>query len=517
MSNFISAVAPKILGGAFAAELSFGPGLNIICGENGTGKTRLLAVMKSARTPDWQRLAEQNGIRVNGCSFQELRVLAISPKRNAERRNFESAMQELRRQSKNLDSFFASIDQQMIEDTTFTTYPSIAEYFYYEYEALCRDGGNQKEKMGLAVERINQVIRSVLEHLELHALWKDGAPRLTIRKYNCEFPIEALSCGEKEILALILNLYLSRDKYDVFLVDEPEIHLNWHLEERLFTYLKKFCGEFGRQVIVATHSRVIFKKEFLECAMFLRWSDGKITCSKQIEESMRRRIAGDAIEVIKLGESSSGPTFIVEDRTHEMVIRALASGLGVRVTVSAAGNASNVLSLFRYSKSERGWENFFFVIDGDGRGNPYPNEKRVIHLDKYCMENYLLNIRVCCALSGKSEAEIKETILNAIKGNRKAVVGQNKFFGFLFERLTTGDITEESLKELDASAIIEHFVREIGTGDVETHISRFVAYCCEKKLVGECLPKELVEILQVPSAPQPASPTPRTAEAAPAV
>ena len=48
--------------------------------------------------------------------------------------------------------------------------------------------------------------------------------------------IEALSLGETSILALALNVYTTRNSNDVYLIDEPEIHLNWHLEQQLFEF-----------------------------------------------------------------------------------------------------------------------------------------------------------------------------------------------------------------------------------------------------------------------------------------
>ncbi len=69
-----------------------------------------------------------------------------------------------------------------------------------------------------------------------------GAPRINMSKNrNVEFPIEALSMGEQEVLSLILSVNTSRENVDVYLIDEPEVHLNWHLEERLFAFLDDFC------------------------------------------------------------------------------------------------------------------------------------------------------------------------------------------------------------------------------------------------------------------------------------
>jgi predicted ATP-dependent endonuclease of OLD family len=495
MAPFIKSVTPSsLLNGAFPTRIEFRPGLNIISGENGTGKTKLLGLLQPPRGPGHPAPTSQHQVEVEDGAFGSLKVQAISPKRNAERKNFLSALQEMHRNDKTLDKYLSQIQQHIMADDTFTTYPSISEHFYYEYEALCRDGGNQIEKMQEAAKKLNAIIQSILESLELCAEWENGHPKLSIRKSGNEFPINALSCGEKEILALILNLYLSREKFDVFLIDEPEIHLNWHLEEELFKYLKSFCSKYQKQVILATHSRVVFKPDFLGHVQFLYWNDGKITCSKDISEEMRRRIAGDAIEIIKLGNFGK-PTFFVEDKIHELVIRSIAEKENVDISISAVGNSSIVKSLFRLSKDEDTWSSCYFVIDGDNQGNPYPTESNFVHLDKYCMENYLLDFQVCASISHKTTHDICSAILKAIKDNQSAILGRNRFFEFLVDMLNETHITEESLAHLDASQIFHQFTRDVGFDDEERFVTAYVAQCYAVSRL-DVLPKRLVQIIQ---------------------
>jgi predicted ATPase len=494
MAPYIKSVTPSLLNGAFSVRIEFEPGFNIISGENGTGKTKLLGFLQPPRGPGHPNHTWQHQVEVGNGTHGSLKVQAISPKRNAERKNFLTALQEMRRNDKNLDKYLTQIHEHIMADDRFTTYPSISEHFYYEYDALCRDGGNQMEKMQEATKKLNSIIRSILDNLELCAEWESGHPKLSIRKSGNEFPINALSCGEKEILALILNLYLSREKFDVFLIDEPEIHLNWHLEEELFKYLKDFCSKYQKQVILSTHSRVVFKPDFLSHVQFLYWHAGKITCSKDISEEMRTRIAGDAIEIIKLGNFAK-PTFFVEDKIHELVIRSIAEKENVDALISAVGNSNIVKSLFRLSKDEGTWSNCCFVIDGDNQGNPYPGETDFVHLDEYCMENYLLDFQVCASISGRTTDQIRSAILKAIKDNQSAILGKNRFFEFLVDTLNETHITQESLAHLDASQIFHHFIRDIGFDTEERFVTAYVAKCYAINKL-DVLPERLVQIIQ---------------------
>jgi hypothetical protein len=70
-----------------------------------------------------------------------------------------------------------------------------------------------------------------------------------------EFEFNVLSAGEKEVVDLLLDLYLRKDDYDdtVFLIDEPELHINTSIQGRLLVEIDKLVGE-RCQVWLTTHS-----------------------------------------------------------------------------------------------------------------------------------------------------------------------------------------------------------------------------------------------------------------------
>ena len=70
-----------------------------------------------------------------------------------------------------------------------------------------------------------------------------------------EFDFNVLSSGEKEVVDILLDLYLRQDEYDdtVFLIDEPELHINTSIQKKLLIEINKLVGQ-DCQVWVATHS-----------------------------------------------------------------------------------------------------------------------------------------------------------------------------------------------------------------------------------------------------------------------
>ncbi|WP_337184238.1 AAA family ATPase [Shinella sp.] len=70
-----------------------------------------------------------------------------------------------------------------------------------------------------------------------------------------EFEFNVLSSGEKEVIDLLLDLYLRKDDYNdtVFLIDEPELHINTSIQRNLLIEIDRLVGE-NCQIWLTTHS-----------------------------------------------------------------------------------------------------------------------------------------------------------------------------------------------------------------------------------------------------------------------
>ena len=69
------------------------------------------------------------------------------------------------------------------------------------------------------------------------------------------FEYNVLSSGEKEVVDILLDLYLRKDKYkdSIYIIDEPELHLNTAIQRQLLIEINKMIPE-NCQIWVATHS-----------------------------------------------------------------------------------------------------------------------------------------------------------------------------------------------------------------------------------------------------------------------
>ncbi len=70
-----------------------------------------------------------------------------------------------------------------------------------------------------------------------------------------EFEFNVLSSGEKEVVDILLDLYLRQDEYNdtIFLLDEPELHINTAIQKKLLIEVNRLIGE-NCQLWITTHS-----------------------------------------------------------------------------------------------------------------------------------------------------------------------------------------------------------------------------------------------------------------------
>ncbi|ANP46058.1 AAA family ATPase [Candidatus Viadribacter manganicus] len=487
MQNYIDFVSLNILNGILSGKMEFLPGLNLIGGENGTLKTKVLQQLKS-------------GGPVAKDPSKALRIQAFSPKRNSERRAANQIVQTFRQQNRTFDTLMGERLAANINDASFDNYPSLGELYYLVFDQRCRDGTDRRAHMGAVTSEFNKVIQTIFAEYELVADWDDkaGSPLIRMRKHGTiEFPIEALSLGEQEILSLVTCIHSGRDNFDVFLIDEPEVHLNWHLEEKLFGFLDDICATDGKQVIVVTHSRAMFTRRYLPKAQFLFWEGSKVKWGKELSTDQRRRIAGEAIEIIRLGEFAK-TTFFVEDASHERFVNALAAHFGGKVATSLCGNSSNVKSLYKLSLAEDGWSNAYFLIDGDNEGNPFPGADRFIHLPVYCADNILIDPEPLAAEYGKDVHEVRQIILDAILEKRGEILKKNKFLDFLLDEWKPAQISYERVSRLDGSAIIKRIAIALGDNEVGL-TAKMIGRLASSGQLESRLPKNLVDALKLPS------------------
>ena len=105
---------------------------------------------------------------------------------------------------------------------------------------------------------LNQSLKNCLD-LEITSIGDIEANKGTLffkkEDHPIEFEFNVLSSGEKEVVDILLDLYLRQDEYSetIFLIDEPELHINTSIQKKLLLEINKLIGP-NCQIWLATHS-----------------------------------------------------------------------------------------------------------------------------------------------------------------------------------------------------------------------------------------------------------------------
>lgn len=105
---------------------------------------------------------------------------------------------------------------------------------------------------------LNEAIKQCLD-LEVVSIGDIEADKGTLffkkADYDKEFDFNVLSSGEKEVIDILLDLYLRKNEYNdtIFLIDEPELHINTSIQRKLLLEINKLVGR-ECQIWIATHS-----------------------------------------------------------------------------------------------------------------------------------------------------------------------------------------------------------------------------------------------------------------------
>ena len=91
-----------------------------------------------------------------------------------------------------------------------------------------------------------------------------------------QFEFNVLSSGEKEVVDILLDIYLRKDMYSdsVYIIDEPELHINSSIQRKLLVEINSMIPE-NCQIWIATHSLGFMRAlqdEFSDITQIIKFS-----------------------------------------------------------------------------------------------------------------------------------------------------------------------------------------------------------------------------------------------------
>ena len=147
-------------------------------------------------------------------------------------------------------SYSVSIDEKIEEN-----YRRLLAYFN-----SYRDDNDLKpsEARKYVVDQLNNSIKNCLD-LEIVSMGEveGGNGTLFFKKSDSDvkFSFNSLSSGEKEVVDILLDLFLRKEKYkgSIYLIDEPELHINTCIQRNLMKEINNLIDDED-QIWITTHS-----------------------------------------------------------------------------------------------------------------------------------------------------------------------------------------------------------------------------------------------------------------------
>ena len=209
--------------------------MNILVGINGSGKTTLLNILYDYYTNDSNPLALAMKIIPNKLDVGE-KVIYL--------KSLDNYTQKDKRKRSNA----------LLQELEYIVYQNKENFSFFNYRISMLD---HPEKASEISRRINDFLKLVNE------FFIETGKELVIRESRLVFVqgksiigLEKLSSGEKQLLLILLNVFLLERKPAVVFMDEPEIALHVSWQYKLLDTLTNLNPE--AQFIVTTHSPSIF-------------------------------------------------------------------------------------------------------------------------------------------------------------------------------------------------------------------------------------------------------------------
>lgn len=256
------------------------PDVNILIGVNGSGKTTLFNIIDSLICGDVRRLKHygvsaevvlSGGRKIsynNGMSTAQLRE-EVAGIRYEKVSTFDVPYRDRRKIGREHSQLYQVLNNIVYDiggpEPSFSDYRLKATNFPEQADLINkRIAGFFAAVDGLFV-RSGKVIS--INPFSNHLVFIDG---------NEEIPLYKLSSGEKQLLIILLKVFLMENKPYILLMDEPEISLHIEWQAKLFEEILKL--NTNCQIITSTHSPSLFgdgwsdKLVFVEDMLKLRES-----------------------------------------------------------------------------------------------------------------------------------------------------------------------------------------------------------------------------------------------------
>lgn len=276
-------------------EWTLNPDVNILSGQNGSGKSTVLRILYFALTGNSTKLKAIHDEFEGNTYYHYKEFYRTKLVLNDNKYQFETFwfFEEEHKSISNLTiDFFASLDQQAVskEDIQATTKANEKiqsqidfEIYHYQnqYTKYLLSVSKKAEKAYANGQNIAEKLAEVYAQKTLFFEMIDGLFAETNKKIdresddiqfikgeNTPLSVYDLSTGEKQMLLILLKVLFQNQQQSIYILDEPEISMHPDWQEHLIDNIRKLNPNV--MVIIATHSPDIIVNGWLDKVVDMR-------------------------------------------------------------------------------------------------------------------------------------------------------------------------------------------------------------------------------------------------------
>lgn len=251
-----------------------------------------------------------------------------------------------------------------------------------------------------ADDRLAQLQDTVLNLLGVRVDAFKGTSSLASAEMDVgNFLVDMNGTGIRESLRLILDFEFTNP--EIVLIEEPEVHLHFELERKMFKYLLQMSN--NTQIFMTTHSTGFIDSSEMNNIFLVK--KGTSTEVSTIKNNGLMEVIGElGINISSL--LLSKVIVFVEGPTDEQIVRAYLDKFHPYMTYSDVGIIRMTgVGNYKYYANAHALEVFnnyglktFFILDSDSRSEEeikritdnHPKTSMIKILSKRCIENYFL-------------------------------------------------------------------------------------------------------------------------------
>lgn len=249
MENFennyiVSFDAQKVWGYKTFEWFDINTDVNILVGINGCGKTTLLNMMYYCATSDLRSIRTYYPYSIS------LFTTYINKKLGLVHfiRSFDTPANDKRKN-----------ESQLLQQLNYVLFQNKEGFSFFNYRMRILDEPYKaveiQQNIDLLFSVINEMFSETGKSVEIS---KDNTSQLVFRQGDKLLSVENLSSGEKQLLLLLITVFLQDRKPAVLFADEPEVSLHISWQQVLIDNLRRLNPNC--QIILATHSPSIISR-----------------------------------------------------------------------------------------------------------------------------------------------------------------------------------------------------------------------------------------------------------------